>query len=270
MKDIVFDEELQLEAYTFSGVGQSFPNHFHDYYVVGLIEVGRRRLAVNGREYQIGPGDLLLFNPGDNHACEQLDEGTLGYRGLNIKPEIFTRFSAEILGNGNLARFKKPAEQGNPPADSFRALHRCIMEGIAGLEKEELFLLLMQQVITLYMEVENAPDAVEPRADMEAVCQYIQQHYTGPITLEQLSRVADLNKYTLIRAFTKYKGITPYRYLETLRINRAKELLEQGVSPAEAALRTGFADQSHFTGFFSRFIGLPPGQYQAIFREGGR
>ena len=67
--------------------------------------------------------------------------------------------------------------------------------------------------------------------------------------------------------FTKSKGVTPYSYLENIRIGKAKKLLEQGVPPIEAAMQTGFSDQSHFTNYFNRFIGLAPGLYRDIFLE---
>lgn len=41
--------------------------------------------------------------------------------------------------------------------------------------------------------------------------------------------------------------------------------ISQGVMPIEAALQPGFSDQSHFTNYFSRFIGLTPGAYCEIF-----
>lgn len=69
------------------------------------------------------------------------------------------------------------------------------------------------------------------------------------------------------RRNARTKGITPYRYLETVRINAAKTLLAQGVPPLEAALQTGFSDQSHFTHYFSSFIGLVPGVYREIFAD---
>ena len=46
-----------------------------------------------------------------------------------------------------------------------------------------------------------------------------------------------------------------------------EKLLEQGTAPLEAAVRTGFSDQSHFTNYFSRFTGLAPGVYRDMFRE---
>lgn len=88
IKTLVYDEELRLEAYRFEGIGRPFPNHFHDYYVIGFIEQGKRRLWYRNREYAIGPGCVLLFNPGDTHACVQTDGGTLDYRGFNIATEI--------------------------------------------------------------------------------------------------------------------------------------------------------------------------------------
>ena len=93
----------------------------------------------------------------------------------------------------------------------------------------------------------------------------MERHYEEKISLEQLCRCAGLSRSTLLRAFTKEKGVTPYGYLENVRIGKAKKLLEQGVPPAEAALRTGFSDQSHFTNYFSRFIGLSPGMCREIF-----
>ena len=90
------------------------------------------------------------------------------------------------------------------------------------------------------------------------------------ISLDVLSEVAGLNKYTLLRKFTQQCGVTPYQYLETLRVNHAKKLLETGVEPAEAAISAGFTDQSHFTRFFKNFIGLTPKQYQNIFINLGK
>lgn len=43
MKRIVYDRELGIEAYMLADIVQTFPNHFHDYYVIGLVEEGERQ-----------------------------------------------------------------------------------------------------------------------------------------------------------------------------------------------------------------------------------
>ena len=42
-RTIVYDDELQIEAYQFKGIMQPFPKHFHEYYVIGFIEQGKQR-----------------------------------------------------------------------------------------------------------------------------------------------------------------------------------------------------------------------------------
>ena len=53
VKNICYDEKLGVEAYEFDGHVQNFPNHFHDYYVIGIVENGRRILTCKNCEYNI-------------------------------------------------------------------------------------------------------------------------------------------------------------------------------------------------------------------------
>ena len=71
MRTAVYDEELGVEAYRFKGIMQPFPAHFHRYYVIGLVEGGDRMLSCKNREHVLERGDVILFNPGDSHACVQ-------------------------------------------------------------------------------------------------------------------------------------------------------------------------------------------------------
>ncbi|MNP58738.1 HTH-type transcriptional activator RhaS [compost metagenome] len=95
----------------------------------------------------------------------------------------------------------------------------------------------------------------------------MESHYAENITLNHLIELTGLSKFRLLRLFTKEKCISPYRYLETIRINQAKRLLEHGILPVEVAFQTGFSDQSHFTNFFKKLIGLTPKQYMGIFKQ---
>lgn len=132
------------------------------------------------------------------------------------------------------------------------------MEGHKDFRKEELFFALLEQLLEEYAEpfVRPAPEAEE--AEIQKICAYLDANYAERISLDDLCRLSGLDKYYLLRAFTRYCGITPYRYLETVRVARAKSMLEEGSPPLETALRAGFADQSHFTKFFKSFIGLTP------------
>lgn len=268
VRTVRYDAQLQIEAYHFLGVMQEFPNHFHEYYVVGFIERGKRWLCCKGKTYTVEAGDLLLFNPKDSHTCRQVDNRALDYRCLNIPIEAMGRMAREITGREDLPYFTQPVVFRSELAPSLREVHARVMREENDFRKEELLLFLLEQLIAEYAGQPEEPGGQALAGEVEAVCAYLERHYAESITLDQLSQVAGLSKYYLLRSFTKQKGISPYRYLETVRISRAKELLEQGVLPLDAALRTGFADQSHFSNFFKKFIGLTPRQYGAIFAKG--
>jgi len=262
----VRDGGARVEAYRFEGITQPFPNHFHEYYVIGLVEQGERTLRCRDREYAVRKGDLLLFNPGDSHGCVQSGGGTLDYRGLNVPKETMLDLAEEAAGLQALPRFSQNVISDREAADRFRPLHERMMEG--GTDKEESLLPLLSLLLRRYGQPLERP-VPAPSDGVEKACRYMERHYAQRVTLEEVCRRAGVSKSTLLRAFVKAKGVTPYSYLENVRVGRAGELLRQGVPPVETALRTGFSDQSHFTNCFSRLIGLPPGAYREIFRDTG-
>ncbi len=267
IRTVKYDPELKVEAYHFQGIMQKFPNHFHEYYVIGFIEKGQRFLSCKNKEYIIEPGDLLLFNPHDNHTCEQIDGKTLDYRCINIQPENMSKEIFEITGKEHLPYFTPQVVFHSELVAALRELHQMIIEEEKDFRKEEIYLFLLEQLVEEYTEQQVPADRTEQRMEVKAICEFLEEHYMENITLDDLCKLTGLSKYYLLRSFTKQKGISPYSYLETIRIDKAKKMLEQGLPPMEAALQTGFVDQSHFSNFFKKFIGLTPKQYMKIFME---
>lgn len=268
IRTVVYDQQLRLEAYRFQGIAQPFPSHFHEHYVLGLIEQGARRLSCGKQEYDLRAGHVLLFPPGLPHACTQSDEGTLDYRALNLARPILLDWAEEITGKRELPGFSQTVLWDEEAACAFRSLHEWVMNGSDALGKEESLLLLLTLLIERYGQpfAQNTPAC---REEVQRACDFLNMHFAQRILLKDICRVAGLSKSALLRAFAREKGVTPYRYLETVRIGAAKRLLEQGVVPAEAALRTGFSDQSHLTNAFRRFLGFGPGLYREIFCHKG-
>lgn len=253
IKTVVYDDELRLEAYRFEGVVQPFPNHFHEYYVIGFVEGGERCLSCRNQEYTIGKGNVILFNPGDSHACIQTDDGTLDYRGFNITKEVMLDLAEEVTGKRELPGFSQNVICDEEITCYLRPLHELVMNGSLEFGKEESLLFMLSLLIQRYGQPfeECIPEC---REEIEQACAFMEEHFTERIYLDQICCHAGLSKSTLLRAFTKSKGVTPYCYLENIRIG--------------AALQTGFSDQSHFTNYFNRFIGLAPGVYREIFLKG--
>jgi AraC-like DNA-binding protein len=264
-RHVYYDSDLQIEAYQLSGIVQKFPNHFHEYYVIGFVEGGKRHLWCKGQEYDVSAGDLLLFNPRDNHYCAPLNGDILDYRAVNISIEVMNKIVKEISTQNYTPYFTQNVVYKSDITKSLQTLYQAIITRSSRFEKEEALFFLLEQVLQEYASPFHEVAVTEPNHQIKALCSYMEEHYSENITLDELLSMTSFGKSYLLRSFTKQVGVSPYRYLQTVRLDRAKKLLEQGVAPIEAAYMAGFSDQSHFTNYFKEFIGLTPKQYQKIF-----
>lgn len=263
LRRVYYDPELGVEACLFQGIDQGFPEHFHTYYVIGAMDRGSREVTIAGETCRLAPGELVFFQPGETHACRPVGEERLDWRGLHVPQEVMERAAEAVTGRRFAPHFTPPVLPGSELTSLFREVWELAAGEQGELRREEAFLLLVGRLLERCGGCPRPPEEVRP--EVRAVCDYLEAHCDRRITLEQLSTLAGLSKYHLLRCFTRQKGITPYRYLETVRVNRARALLEQGATPLDAALRAGFADQSHFNHFFKILTGLTPSQYRAVF-----
>lgn len=266
-RHVYYDRDLKIEAYNLTGIVQKFPNHFHEYYVIGFVEGGRRHMWCKDQEYDVGAGDLILFNPRDTHSCAPVCGELLDYRAVNIEPHVMEHAVKEITGRAFIPRFTQNVAFHSEVTQSVAATYNAIIRHASKLEKEEALFFLLEQVLQEY----SAPFAEEhisrPDSQIQTLCTYMEEHFADNISLEELLSMTTFGKSYLFRCFTKQVGVSPYRYLQTIRLDKAKHFLEEGIPPVEAAAMAGFADQSHFTNFFKEFIGLTPRQYQKIFTD---
>lgn len=269
VRTVCFDEELSIEAVSFEGVAQPFPNHFHDYYVIGMVKLGKREMQCKGRVIPIICGDVLMLNPADSHGCVQMDGGAFDYIALNISENTMRKLVEEITGESCLPRFSESIVKRKELSAYIENLHELILGGCCEFEKEEALLLLMSDILENYGQP-FLQTIASNSIDVERVCTFLDENYAERLRLSELCRVGRMSKSTLLRSFAKYKGITPYRYLQSVRINRAKELLEKGTSPVDTASLTGFSDQSHLSNAFHTFLGLSPAAYGKIYENEGR
>ncbi|MBA3647790.1 MAG: helix-turn-helix transcriptional regulator [Chitinophagales bacterium] len=91
---------------------------------------------------------------------------------------------------------------------------------------------------------------------------FIDSHYPDIIDIDNIANEAFYSKFHFIRSFKKIYGKTPHQYLISVRIEKAKALLENGVSIAEVCHSVGFDSISSFCGLFKRMVDKTPSLYQ--------
>lgn len=256
-KQVKHDGALGVDAVTFQDVERHFPNHVHSHYVIGLMDKGLRILTCQNQSHTLSPGDILLLGPRSSHCC---DGQRMSYRALLIGEETMDRLGRELAGLSGPPRFSAPVIRDGDLFQALSQLHTQITEGGPLLEREEQLVLAMTLLLA-HCDGSRQPAAPCP-GQAELARAYLEEHWAEPISLDDLCRSAAMSRSALLRAFPREMGITPYRYLQSLRIEKAKAMLDQGLPTAEAALLAGFSDQSHFTRYFTQFIGIPPGAWR--------
>ena len=104
-----------------------------------------------------------------------------------------------------------------------------------------------------------------PGLRLKRVLEYIEANLSCDIHLEELAKSAGLSVFHFAKLFKQSTGASPHQYILQRRLERAKELLRRpAMSLSEISLDTGFADQSHFTNVFRRFVGVPPSRYRSL------
>jgi AraC family transcriptional regulator len=88
---------------------------------------------------------------------------------------------------------------------------------------------------------------------------------SGRVLLTDLATGCNMSIRHFTRAFRQTTGLAPHQWLVQRRIEKAKGLLSRTVQPLSAvAADCGFADQSHFTGVFTRVVGVTPAEWRRI------
>ena len=124
-----------------------------------------------------------------------------------------------------------------------------------------LALQIVQQAGVAEQHAEPARGGLAPRV-RRRVLELMVAQSDRQLTLDVLAREAGLSLTHFARAFKESVGRAPHQHLMTLRLERARRLLEApDAALSDVAARAGFADQAHFTRLFKREFGVTPGVF---------
>ncbi|MCR4689791.1 MAG: response regulator [Lachnospiraceae bacterium] len=92
---------------------------------------------------------------------------------------------------------------------------------------------------------------------------YIDENYSRDISLEEVSRNADISAYYFSKLFKEGTGVTFIEYLTKVRIEKAKQLIAAGeLSMKEICQQVGYSDPNYFSRIFKKNVGVTPTEYK--------
>ena len=100
--------------------------------------------------------------------------------------------------------------------------------------------------------------------------QYVRDHLDEKITVAELARVIDLSEGYFYEAFKYTTSMTPYRYISTSKMEKAKEmLLFETTSVINVGMAVGYDNPAYFSKIFKKEVGVSPSQFRWRYRKDG-
>ncbi len=256
-------EVVGLEIQEVINSNHSFPNHTHGFHSVGVMEAGGCycRQPGAGSSFVRG-GEIALFNPGLVHSGVLTSPETrLTYRVFSFDNPLLEKAARDLAEKERLPEFKSVVIQDNLATHSLTQLNNAAVAQTSRLELDTALSQAAAALLTRHCELSSkVPKTKEPQAVRRAR-NYLNENLSEKVTLDELSKVAGLSRYHLLRVFRETVGLPPHNYHIQQRIDHAKRLLRSGTPLAQVALDSGFSDQSHFTNVFRKYTGATPTQY---------
>lgn len=238
-----------------------FPPHVHEAFVVAVTERGGSVVRSRGTIEHACKGVLLVFNPGEPHAGWMGRSRFWKYRSFYLAKPAMDRLGQD-LGLAGLPYFMCNVFTDSDLIQGFLDLHAACEEAGPGEERGELMLsafgTLMARHGSSNQRIARSP---KDRELLRRAVALMQERYSGPLALEDVAAVLRVTSFQLIGLFKRNMGLTPHAFLTQVRLNAACRLLKRGSAPAEAAIASGFYDQSAMCRHFKRCYAITPAQF---------
>ncbi|MBO7743720.1 helix-turn-helix transcriptional regulator [Paenibacillus sp. MWE-103] len=259
-----FHAEVSMAAFTRTNPGirdQSTP----EFYRFWMIQEGGGRLQIGGRCLDLQPGQLLLVPPGTRQSFTAENDETVGLYWCHFRASIGDMDMFELL---QLPISVVPSEPERVAGLFCRLIDACHS---TALTRELHIRSAMFELLACYLEYggfsESSLRENEPLDKIDHVLQYIEEHLSGPIAVEDMARLAYLHPNYFIGYFKNLIGYAPAQYVLYRRLERAKELLERkDASISDVARAVGM--QNHYLSrMFRHYTGLTPSRYRQIYHQ---
>ncbi|KQW87968.1 AraC family transcriptional regulator [Massilia sp. Root418] len=238
-----------------------YARHTHATFSIGAITGGVSTYWNRRSKETVGAGSVVIINPEDAHACNPAAGQPWSYRMFYVDVAWLTALQHE-LGFSRNADFR--AFSVTSSTALFAGLNRLYdtltSAHADALQKQSAalgFFLDMQQTL------DPAPAVLAgANGKLQRAAEFISDNCTRLLSLDDICAAAGLSPSYLIRAFKERFGMTPHAYLVNRRVQYGQARLKRGAAIADAAIESGFADQSHFQRAFKQLLAATPGQYR--------
>ena len=244
--------------------------HAHDFLELYYFLDGSVTYYIEDQVYDLCPGDLLIIPAGKMHRPVIANEHAAYERMvLWITPQYLQSIDSPA---GDLQKnLQKVGEHGYcvPFRGDETVFVTALLKKLLYMQKNDADPKFCAGAVELYLwTIFRSYGVIDTTHRNETqvipqVIRYITEHFSEPLTLEDIAAEFFVSKSYLNRHFKAYTNSTVYAYIMALRLTHARRMLREGIPAVEAGRECGFSDYSTFYKDFKTQTGLSPQQFKS-------
>ena len=264
-----------FSTYHIKNAGRSFqiPVHWHDELEIIYVKSGYLTVSISGESYIGNAGDVFVVSPGNLHLMGA-QTGTVDYFTF-LFPLKYISFRTDDMLNDKLLEPLNSGQLMISPRVRGTAKELCeqlIAIYVAKNNESEskitaqikTKIILLQFILEMWKQgfvIEN--DTSGRNMVEKEMVSYVQQNFTGKISLKEFGEQFHLSEKYISRYFKEHFHIALSQYVTYLRLEHAKQLLQDTDIPiTEVAMQSGYQNVSYFIRSFKKAYGVSPLKYK--------
>ena len=264
-----------FSIYHIENAGRSFqiPVHWHDELEIIYVKSGLLTVSISGESYIGKAGEAFVVSPGNLHLMGS-QTGTVDYFTF-LFPLKYISFRTddmlddkllEPLNNGQLMISPRVKDSAKELCEQLINIYMAENDETESKITAQIKtkIILLQFILEMWKKgfvIEN--DTSGRNIVEKEMVSYIQQNFTGKISLKEFGKQFHLSEKYISRYFKEHFHITLSQYITYLRLENAKQLLQDtDLSVTETAMQSGYQNVSYFIRSFKKTYGISPLKYR--------
>ncbi|MDB6028793.1 MAG: AraC family transcriptional regulator, partial [Verrucomicrobiales bacterium] len=258
---------------------EPFGPHRHEFSEIVIVTGGQGVHVIGQETWMLSTGDVFVISGARAHDYRDLQKLQLinilydveklrmDWADLNSLPGFHALFTLEPAGrkrNQFKSRLRLPPKDLAiiiAHVDQLEAELKARKPGF-GFVASALFMQIVGFLSRCHAQSAH-PDSQALLRIARAIS-HLESHHEQPLNLDELAKIAQMSRRSLLRSFRAAMGNSPIAHLIELRLNRAASLLRRtNESVTDIAFRVGFTDSNYFSRQFRKVMGVSPRDYRA-------
>ena len=259
----------------------AFIPHSHPELEIGYFKNGSGIYTVKGRQYEIRPGDIFLFNSDELHKVTTVrPDEPMQTLAVLFQPRLVWDALTDDFSDDLLAAFRSLGEAGKHRIDQTHPAYEALIGQIAQIEAEWTkqspyyrkavknrildFLITLSRSVDRQTKPNESDEAFRDVLPLiNASVDEIEEHFCEELRIHDLAAKYGMSQNFFTSCFKKINGITPKAYINSKRIDKAIRLIRStDKSMLEIATLCGFNSSASFNKSFTKTTGKRPLEYR--------